>query len=68
MGNVKEARKAVEEGQVDYVGVGAVWETKSKDVSGKIMLGPEGVGEILDILAEGENEKGMSIKSVAIGE
>jgi thiamine-phosphate diphosphorylase/hydroxyethylthiazole kinase len=67
VGNVTEARKAVEEGEVDYVGIGAVWETKSKDVSGKVMLGPEGVGEVLDVLAEGENETGKSVKSVAIG-
>ena len=63
-----EASKAVEGGEVDYVGIGAVWETKSKDVSGKIMLGPEGVGEVLDVLALGEKETGRSIKSVAIGE
>lgn len=53
---------------MDYVGIGAVWETKSKDVSGKIMLGPQGVGEVLDVLAVGEKETGRSIKSVAIGE
>ena len=65
MGNVREAQKAVDDGLVDYVGIGAVWQTTSKDVSGKIMLGPAGVGEILDVLAQSPNR---SIKSVAIGE
>jgi thiamine-phosphate diphosphorylase/hydroxyethylthiazole kinase len=50
---------------VDYVGIGAVWRTTSKDVSKKVMLGPEGVGKILDLLHEGSRG---SIKSVAIGE
>jgi hypothetical protein len=50
---------------VDYVGIGAVWRTTSKDVSKKVMLGPEGVGKILDLLHDGS---GGSIKSVAIGE
>ncbi|WWD19599.1 hydroxyethylthiazole kinase [Kwoniella shandongensis] len=60
VGTVSEAHKAVEEG-ADYVGIGAVWPTGSKDVRNKKMLGPEGVGEILDILA------GTGVKSVAIG-
>ena len=65
VGNVREAQKAVDDGLVDYVGIGAVWQTTSKDVSGKIMLGPAGVGEILDVLAQ---SPGKPIKSVAIGE
>lgn len=63
VGNKTEAEEAVKQGLVDYVGIGAVWNTTSKDVSGKIMLGPGGVGEILDILAQSEK----MIKSVAIG-
>lgn len=49
---------------MDYVGIGPVWETKSKDVSKKVVLGPSGVGKILDVLAEGT---GKRVKSVAIG-
>lgn len=72
---VEEARKAAElrdekgEVVIDYVGIGAVWETKSKDVSGKTMLGPSGVGEVLDVLAEEEKKSGRTkMRSVAIGE
>ncbi|KAK8853182.1 hydroxyethylthiazole kinase [Kwoniella newhampshirensis] len=60
IGKVEEAHKAIDQG-ADYVGIGAVWPTGSKDVRNKKMLGPEGVGEILDILG------GTGIKSVAIG-
>ncbi|KAK4686500.1 thiamine-phosphate diphosphorylase / hydroxyethylthiazole kinase, partial [Tremellales sp. Uapishka_1] len=61
VGNVGEAQRAIAD-QADYVGIGAVWATGSKDVSGKTMLGPDGVGAILDVLA------GKGIQSVAIGE
>ncbi|KAL1408541.1 thiamine biosynthetic bifunctional enzyme [Vanrija albida] len=47
--NADEARAAVAEG-ADYVGVGAVWDTGSKDVSAKLKLGPEGAGALLDLL------------------
>lgn len=58
-----EAQAAVALGGVlDYVGVGAVWSTASKDVSSKTMLGPGGTGEILDAIA------GSGLRSVAIGE
>ncbi|ODN94721.1 hydroxyethylthiazole kinase [Cryptococcus wingfieldii CBS 7118] len=60
VGNVAEAQRAIQQG-VDYVGIGAVWPTGSKDVSKKKMLGPDGVGEILDLLAP------TGIQSVAIG-
>lgn len=66
--NVKEAQAAVDSGLVDYVGIGAVWWTGSKDLKGKLCLGVDGVGEVLDVLAEGEKQKGKVIKSVAIGE
>ena len=39
-----------------------MWDTSSKDLNGKIPLGPEGVGEILDELA------GTGVSAVAIGE
>jgi thiamine-phosphate diphosphorylase/hydroxyethylthiazole kinase len=60
VGNQEDARRAVEEG-ADYVGIGAVWDTKSKDLKGKKSLGPDGVGEILDVLA------GTGVDAVAIG-
>jgi thiamine-phosphate diphosphorylase/hydroxyethylthiazole kinase len=65
--NVKEAKAAVESGLIDYVGIGAVWWTGSKDLKGKLCLGVDGVGEVLDVIAEGEKENGKTIKSVAIG-
>jgi thiamine-phosphate diphosphorylase/hydroxyethylthiazole kinase len=65
--NVKEAKAAVESGLIDYVGIGAVWWTGSKDLKGKLCLGVDGVGEVLDVIAEGEKENGKIIKSVAIG-
>lgn len=55
-----EARIAVRDG-ADYVGIGAVWPTGSKDVSAKVKLAPEGVGAVLDVLA------GTGVQSVAIG-
>lgn len=69
--NVDETRRAARDAAaaIDYVGVGAVWETQSKDVTGKVMLGPEGVGEVLDVLAEEEKEAGgRKMATVAIGE
>lgn len=55
-----EEAKAAAEGGADYVGIGAVWPTNSKDVRAKPKLGPDGVGKILDVLPE-------SVGSVAIG-
>ena len=55
-----EARRAVQEG-ADYVGIGAVWPTGSKDVTAKVKLAPEGVGAVLEELA------GTGVGSVAIG-
>lgn len=61
MSTVEEARIAVRDG-ADYVGIGAVWPTGSKDVTAKVKLAPDGVGAILDVLA------GTGVESVAIGE
>jgi thiamine-phosphate diphosphorylase/hydroxyethylthiazole kinase len=58
--NEEEARRAIAEG-ADYVGIGAVWDTSSKDLKGKTTLGPEGVGEVLDVLHN------TAVKAVAIG-
>ncbi len=60
VGNEEQTQRAIQDG-ADYVGIGAVWDTASKDVKGKKLLGPQGVGEILDVL------HGTAVKSVAIG-
>ncbi|WRT70239.1 hydroxyethylthiazole kinase [Kwoniella shivajii] len=60
--NTDEANRAIESKEsLDYIGIGAVWETGSKDIKGRKTLGPDGVGEILDVI------QGHGIKSVAIG-
>lgn len=58
----EHAKKAVEEG-ADYVGLGAVYGTNTKDVTapGKVR-GIDGVREALTVL------EGTGVKSVAIGE
>lgn len=56
---IEDAEAAVA-GGADYVGIGAVWPTESKDVRGKLKLGPDGVGKILDVLPP-------AMGSVAIG-
>lgn len=57
--NPDEAKKAKEQG-ADYVGIGALWETRSKQLTSPV-LGVRSVGRILDVLA------GTNIKAVAIG-
>ena len=58
--NVEHVTQAVEEG-VDYVGLGPVWGTKTKDVTAPL-TGPRGIGVMLDAL------EGSEVKAVAIGE
>lgn len=58
--NPEQARRVKDEGIADYVGIGPIWPTTSKIVSSPV-LGPRGVGPILDEL------DGTSILSVAIG-
>ncbi|TFK74066.1 thiamine biosynthetic bifunctional enzyme Thi4 [Pluteus cervinus] len=50
--NVNQAKKAVEDG-VDYVGIGAVWDTKTKKLVQPV-VGVRNVGELLDVFAVGE--------------
>jgi len=45
----------------DYVGIGPVWSTNSKDVTHKRILGCDGVGSILEVLAR------TGVEAVAIG-
>ncbi|CAL1707066.1 unnamed protein product [Somion occarium] len=56
--NSEHVRQAVEEG-VDYVGLGPVWGTKTKDVTAPT-TGPRGIGTMLDEL------EGSDVKAVAI--
>lgn len=58
--SVEEAENAVKNG-ADYVGIGPVWSTNSKDVTHKKILGCDGVGSILEVLA------GTGVEAVAIG-
>lgn len=60
-----EAKQAVADG-VDYVGIGAVWPTASKDVTAKPKLAPSGTGALLDVLAA-QGEAGVATRAVAIG-
>lgn len=59
VGNVEEAKRAVSDG-ADYVGVGAIWATKTKDLV-KPVVGVRGAGDILDVVGD------AGIPAVAIG-
>ena len=56
----EHVRIAVEEG-VQYVGLGPVWDTKTKNVTSPV-TGPTGIGEMLQAL------DGTPVKAVAIGQ
>lgn len=57
--NVNHVKKAVEDG-VDYVGIGAVWATNTKQLTSPV-LGVRAVGKLLTAL------DGTSVKAVVIG-
>lgn len=57
--NVNHVKKAVEDG-ADYVGIGAVWATNTKQLTSPV-LGVRAVGPLLAAL------DGTSVKAVAIG-
>ncbi|QRV96599.1 Hydroxyethylthiazole kinase family domain-containing [Ceratobasidium sp. AG-Ba] len=59
VGNVEEAKRAVSDG-ADYVGIGAVWATKTKEIV-KPLVGVRGLGDILDVVGD------AGIPAVAIG-
>lgn len=63
--SAEDVKQAVADG-VDYVGIGAVWSTASKDVTTKVKLAPSGVGALLDVLAA-QGESGAATHAVAIG-
>ncbi len=58
--NPEQAAKAVQDGGVDYIGIGPVWGTQTKQLTSPI-LGVRKVGGILEQL------EGSNIKAVAIG-
>jgi thiamine-phosphate diphosphorylase/hydroxyethylthiazole kinase len=57
--NEEHVRAAVENG-VDYIGIGAVWGTQTKQLTSPI-IGVRGVGTMLEVL------DGTRVKAVAIG-
>ena len=57
--NAEHIRVAIAEG-ADYVGLGPVWGTKTKNVKSPV-VGPRGIGEMLQVL------DGTDVKAVAIG-
>jgi len=57
--NIDHVRKAIQDG-VDYIGIGAVWGTTTKELTDPV-VGVRGVGPLLQAL------DGTSIKAVAIG-
>ena len=59
--SAEQVRDAVKEGLVDYVGIGPVWGTQTKQVKSPI-IGVRGMGEILEEL------NGTNIKAVGIGQ
>lgn len=72
--NVDEAKQLLEINNndgangkiVDYVGIGAVYSTATKNLK-KLPMGPAGVREILEVFRENEEETGQVIQSVLIG-
>ncbi|KAF9462272.1 thiamine biosynthetic bifunctional enzyme [Collybia nuda] len=57
--NENHVRAAIQDG-VDYVGIGAVWGTQTKQLTSPV-IGVRGVGKMLEIL------DGTEVKAVAIG-
>ncbi|KAG7091073.1 hypothetical protein E1B28_010130 [Marasmius oreades] len=57
--NVEEVKKALSDG-ADYIGIGAVWATKTKTLD-KPVIGVRNVGAMLEVL------DGTSVQAVAIG-
>ncbi|GLB45085.1 putative thiamine monophosphate synthase [Lyophyllum shimeji] len=57
--NVDHVKRAIKD-SADYVGIGAVWATQTKQLTNPV-IGPRGVGAMLELL------DGTTIKAVAIG-
>jgi thiamine-phosphate diphosphorylase/hydroxyethylthiazole kinase len=58
---IEEAKRAVDSGIVDYVGIGPIYDTNTKKPSKDKILGPRQAAKIVEVL------KGTQVKSVAIG-
>lgn len=56
---VEDVKQAVHD-RVDYIGIGAVWSTQTKNLTSPI-VGVRGIGSMLEVL------DGTDIKAVAIG-
>jgi thiamine-phosphate diphosphorylase / hydroxyethylthiazole kinase len=56
---VEHVQKAVQQG-ADYIGIGAIWGTQTKDMTGKV-IGVRNVGKLLKEL------DGTTVKAVGIG-
>lgn len=63
-GSAEETQKVCDEGVADYVGLGTVYPTNTKNV--KNVCGPIGVRKLLQVL-KAHNEDGVKVKCVAIG-
>lgn len=59
-----EAREVIEQGVVDYIGIGPMFETNTKKNMKKLPFGPLGVRGVLRVLRD---EGGDNIKTVGIG-
>lgn len=57
--NVEHVKEAVQQG-ADYVGIGAIWGTQTKDMTGKV-IGVRNVGKLLQAL------DGTAVKAIGIG-
>jgi thiamine-phosphate diphosphorylase / hydroxyethylthiazole kinase len=57
--HVEHVQKAVRQG-ADYIGIGAIWGTQTKDMTGKV-IGVRNVGKLLEML------DGTTVKAIGIG-
>lgn len=64
-GNVKETEQVITEGVADYVGLGTLYPTNTKNV--KCVCGPIGVRRLLAALAKHNIKSERKIRCVAIG-
>jgi len=64
VGYAHEAREIIEQGVVDYIGIGPMFDTNTKKNMKKVPFGPSGVRGVLQVLRD---EGGDDIKAVGIG-
>ncbi|CAK9438095.1 uncharacterized protein LODBEIA_P24150 [Lodderomyces beijingensis] len=64
----EEAQQVVDEDVADYVGLGTVYATNTKkDVTSPDGIGPSGIKEMLQVLAQQSGKRKKNIQAVAIG-